>query len=140
MPAPAAPYLETREEDGVLVFTINAARVEGEDVAEALRHEMLAALANTGSRRVVVDFQHTRYISSAAFRPLLSLRRNLQESGGRLLICGLTPLVGDIFYTTRMISPDGSFTPMFEMEPTAAAAVARLRGSAGGGALGGTSR
>ena len=131
MPESATRHLQVRQEDGVLVLTITDVRVEGEDAAEALRQEMLAAVAEAGADKVVVNFQHTRYISSAAFRPLLSLRRRLQEANGRLMICGLNPVVGDVFYTTKMVSPDGSSVAVFEMEPTVAAAVARLNRAAG---------
>jgi anti-anti-sigma factor len=120
-------HLTSRTQEGVLVLTITENSVEGEEVPEALRQEMLAAVAKTNARKVVVDFQQTQYISSAAFRPLLALRRKLQEVGGRMLVCGLNPVVGDVFYTTRMISTGASFTAPFEMEPDVAAAVARLR-------------
>jgi anti-anti-sigma factor len=127
----ATRHLQVRHEDGVLVLTITEVRVEGEEVAEALRQEMLAAVDAADVRKLVVNFQHTRYISSAGFRPLLSLRRRLQETNGRLIICGLNPVVGDVFYTTRMVSPDGSSVAVFEMEPTVSAAIARLNRSAG---------
>jgi anti-sigma B factor antagonist len=110
----------------VLVFTIVETKVQGEDVAETLRQEMLAAVDRAGIFKVVVDFRNVRYISSAAFRPLLSLRRRVQEAGGQIILCGLTNVVGDIFHATRMIDPSGSVRTMFEIEPTVAAAVARL--------------
>lgn len=122
----ATRHVQARYEDGVLVLTITDARVEGEEVAEALRQEMLAAVEAAGADQLVVDFRHTRYISSAGFRPLIALRRRLQATDGRLVVCGLSPVVGHVFYTTRMVSPDGSSAAVFEMEPTASAAVARL--------------
>jgi anti-anti-sigma factor len=122
----ALGHVQVRHEDGVLVLSITDARIEGEEIAEALRQEMLAAVEAAGARKLVVNFQHTRYISSAGFRPLLALRRRLNEMNGRLIVCGLSPVVGDVFYTTRMASPDGSAAAVFEMEPTVAAAVARL--------------
>jgi len=119
-------HLTAGIEQGVLVLTITEAKVQGDQIAEALRQEMLTALAHSGLGKVVVDFRHAEYISSAAFRPLLALRRQLQEAGGRLLLCGLSSVVGDVFHTTRMIDAGGSVTPMFEMETDVVAAVARL--------------
>ncbi|HEV3262540.1 MAG TPA: STAS domain-containing protein [Gemmataceae bacterium] len=119
-------YLRCRTEQGVLVLTITEPRVQGDDVAETLRQEMLAAVDESGSSKVVIDFRHAEYISSAAFRPLLALRRKLQETGGRIMLCGLSETVGDVFYTTRMISDGGTVSPLFEMEPDEAAAIARL--------------
>ncbi|HZU38684.1 MAG TPA: STAS domain-containing protein [Gemmataceae bacterium] len=123
-----SPYrhLTARTERGVLVLTITEAKIQGEDVAATLRQEMLQAVESTACNRVVIDFQHAQYISSAAFRPLLTLRRKLQEQGGRVMLCSLSPVIGDIFYTTRMIGDDGSITRVFEVERDAESAVARL--------------
>jgi len=126
MTKPRPRYLEARTQGGVLVLTIAQPQIEGEEIAQALRDELLDAVAGSAGQKVVVDFRHVRYVSSVAFGPLLALRRKLNEAGGRLLLCGLNSTVGDVFYTTRMVDPDGAITTMFEMEPDAAAAVARL--------------
>ena len=122
------PYrlISAAVEQGVLVLTITEPRIQGLDVGEALRAEMLTALADYGATKVVVDFQHAEYISSTAFWPLLSMRRALQETGGRVILCGLSKAIGDVFFTTHMIADSGSAAPLFEMEPTVAEAVARL--------------
>jgi anti-anti-sigma factor len=112
---------------GVLVMTITESAVQGEEMAARLRERMLAAVHESGAGDAVVDFQHTRYISSAAFWPLLSVYRLLQERGGRLTVCGLSPTVGDIFYTTRLISRGGGSAALFGVAPDAASAVAALR-------------
>ena len=127
MAQPHYPHLTGSTEQGVLVLTITETKIEGEEIAEALREEMLASLAASNSHDVVVDFQHAQYISSAAFRPLLNLRRQPQPGGGRIVLCGLSEAVGDVFLTTRMVSDSGDITPLFEMEPDVAAAIARLQ-------------
>jgi anti-anti-sigma factor len=110
----------------VLVLTITEPQVEGDTVAQALQRELLAAVNAADARKVVVDFQNVRYISSVAFAPLLSLRRHMQGVNGRFLVCGLTSMVGDIFYTTKMVNPNGTFTAPFEMQQDVSAAVAAL--------------
>jgi anti-anti-sigma factor len=126
MAEPHYRHLECRTEQGVLVILITEPKVQGEQVAEELRDEMLAALAVSGVSKVAVDFRNVQYISSTAFRPLLAVRRNLQETGGRIILCGLTKVIGDVFYTTRMIGSDGVMKAIFEMEPDEARAVAAL--------------
>jgi anti-anti-sigma factor len=119
-------YIKSSTEQGVVVITVTEPRLQSDDVAEALRQEMLAAVTRSGLRKVVVNFQHVKYVSSSAFRPLLSLRRKLHEEGGQVVLCGLTSAVGDIFYTTRMVDPNGSPRVLFDMETDVPAAVARL--------------
>src|SRR5437016_1586728 len=126
MAPPPDRYLSRRREQDVLVLTILPAKIQDDEMAEALRQELLAAVADTTAPKVVIDFQNTKYLSSVALRPLLHLRQKLQEIGGRLILCGMSFSIGDVFYTTRLASSTGSVAP-FQIEPDVAAAVARLR-------------
>jgi anti-anti-sigma factor len=130
MPDLDARYLEVNLEKGVLVLTVLHSRVEGEEVAHAIKEEMTAAVSESGATKVVIDLKNTRYVSSIVFWPLLSLRRQLQERGGQLLICGLTGIVRDVFTMTKMVNSGGAANAPFEMEPDRAAAVARLSAGA----------
>ena len=123
------PCLQADLDRGVLVLTVTRAQIEGEDVARQLREEMLAAVERTGASRIVIDLQHTRYVSSVAFWPLLALNRRLREQGGRLLVCGLTGAVHLVFTTTRMINSDGFSGAPFEVAEDRETALARLSGA-----------
>jgi anti-anti-sigma factor len=122
----AKPYLEASVEQGVLVLTIQRQQIEGEDIAAGLKDELLAAVAQYDLHKVVLDLKNTRYVSSIAFWPLLALRRQLADKGGRLIVCGLTGAVRDIFTSTKMVSSEGSLNAPFEMAPDREAAVALL--------------
>lgn len=109
-------------------MTISQARLQGEEMAHELREALRQSVEKAGVNRVVIDFSHARYLSSAAFWPLLSLRKQLRESGGRMVICGLQGDVEDVFATTKMISTDGSADAPFEVAADTVAAIARLLG------------
>lgn len=126
MARPPEPAVQSNVENGVLVLTLQWDRVEGEEAAHELGRAIQEAVARTGATAVVVDLQHTRFVSSAFFWPLLNLRRQLQTKGGRLMICGLSGAVEDVFCTTRMVSTGGAVDAPFQMAPDRAAAVARL--------------
>ncbi|HEY7313118.1 MAG TPA: STAS domain-containing protein [Gemmataceae bacterium] len=126
MPPFVGSLLQSAVDQGVLVLTVTQSRLQGEEVAEALRDELHAAVARTGVNLVVIDLRHARYLSSVAFWPLLSLRRQLLDAGGRLMICGLCEDVEDVFATTKMISTGGAVDAPFEVAPDADDAVARL--------------
>jgi anti-anti-sigma factor len=126
MARPPEPAVQSSVENGALVLTLLWPQIEGEDAARQLGREIQEAVARTAATAVVVDLQHTRFVSSAFFWPLLNLRRQLQAKGGRLLICGLSGAVEDVFCTTRMVSTGGSVDAPFQMAPDRAAAVARL--------------
>jgi anti-anti-sigma factor len=126
MPEVSGPLLQSAVERGVLVLTVATPRIEGEDIAETLRGELLEAVERAGVPWVVIDLSAARYVSSIAFWPLLSLRRRLQEHKGRLLICGLSGAVADVFQTTKMVSSAGSADAPFEVAADRAEAVALL--------------
>jgi anti-anti-sigma factor len=122
----AAPLLHSSVDQGVLVLIVTQQRIQGEETAQQMRDEMQHALEHAGVKRVVVDLQHVRYLSSVAFWPLLSLRRQLLNAGGRMIICGLSGDLEDVFMTTKMISTGGAVDAPFEVAPDAAAAIAKM--------------
>ena len=127
--ADAKSYLEASLEQGVLVLTITRRQIEGEDHAAGLKEELLATVAQHGASKVVLDLKNTRYVSSIAFWPLLNLKRQLvadPAKPGRLILCGLTGAVLEVFTTTKMISSTGSLNAPFELAPDRQSAVAML--------------
>src|SRR5262249_57776311 len=86
-----------------------------EEIADGLKDELLAAVAAHNARLVVLDLKNTRYVSSIAFWPLLRLRQHLNDLEGRLIICGLTGSVHEVFTMTKMVSSSGSLNAPFEM-------------------------
>lgn len=133
-PAPSDPdlgdvhyrHLKNQVEQGVLVLTLTENQVLDEDLAEALRLEMLAAVGHAGAQRVVVDFHAVKSVSSAIFRPLLSLQGRLKEHGGRLVLCGLTAMLEQVLRMCGMIEAPATSGPCFATETDLAAALARI--------------
>jgi anti-anti-sigma factor len=114
----------------VLVLRIEQSQLMGDVVAEALRDEFLQAVRLVGARHVIVDFAIVAYLSSASFRPLLSLLRELRAHGGRLVLCNLQPDVLEIFEVTRLIASQNNSPAAFEVQANLAEAIACLSQSA----------
>ena len=107
----------------VVVLSIHQPQINDDVAAEDLRDELLARYLRVGAINVVLDFQAVTYVSSAGFRPLLSLNRQVRERGGRLVLCNMRPEVEEIFTVTRLIDPTGASQTAFLFQPTIAAAV-----------------
>lgn len=129
MSNPAFHHLQPRVEQGVLVLNLTDQQLHGDALAVELRQEVMAAVDQYGSTRVVVDFSGVHYLSSVAFRPLLSLRRRLQPLDGRIVLCGMSDLVAEVFQATRLISTSRSVPAPFESVADVAGAVRLLTGS-----------
>jgi anti-anti-sigma factor len=133
MPNPP-PFLETSIEQGVLVLTVTRQQIEGEASAAGLKEELLDVVSRHALNKVVLDLKNTRYVSSIAFWPLLRLRQFLNDQQGRLILCGLSGAVHEVFTSTRMVSASGALDAPFEMAADRDLAIARLRGGSGDGA------
>jgi anti-anti-sigma factor len=110
----------------VMVLAITETEIKGDLQAEQIRDEFLAAYGPSGAINVVLDFAKVTWLTSAGFRPLLSLHRRIRERGGRLVLCNLSPKVAEIFEVTRLVSSAGSSVAPFEKQPDVPAAIASL--------------
>ena len=110
----------------VVVLSLNEAQINSDAIAEALRDELLSLYQAVGAVHAVIDFRAVQYLSSAGFRPLLSLNRKVRERGGRMVLCHMQPQVEEVFSVTRLIDPDGTGRAAFLAHATAPAAVAHL--------------
>src|SRR5260370_8368707 len=88
-----------------IVLTITKPQLQGDPISDQLRADLLGALERSGARHVVLDFQRVAYVSSVAFRPLLSLHPKLKERSGRLVRCGITVRVPHVFPLTPLFAP-----------------------------------
>lgn len=119
-------HLESHTDRGVLVVTVKESQLRGDDLAEALRQELLALVNETEAKKVAFDLHNVTFVTSVTFRPLLSLRRRLQETGGHMVLCGLTPDVHEVFEATRLVTTSRSVVAPFEVRPDVESAIARL--------------
>jgi len=125
-------YIAPRVEQGVLVLSITHSQLRSTqfELPEVLREEMLRAVAQAKANKVVVDLSKVEQLGSASFRPLLSLRRQLHEAKGQLLLAGLQPDIREVFLVTRLIDEQGSTLATFGVAADVPTAVLRLNAGA----------
>jgi anti-anti-sigma factor len=111
-----------------MVLTFTEAQILGDELADEIRDQLLTAAVNSQPQpqSAILDFSQVKFLSSSGFRPLLSLHRVLRQQGGRLLLCGLSPEVHEIFEVTRLISTKSTTRAPFEVYPDVPSAVAGL--------------
>jgi anti-anti-sigma factor len=97
--------------------------------AEAFRTQLWPYLASCGAGgdRLLLDLSGLEYISSAGLRVLMLASRDVKPRDGTLLICGLQPVVREIFEISR-------FNIVFRVLSDQRSALAELRVNAPAGA------
>src|SRR5262249_37329762 len=106
MPERPMRHALVQMEGDVLIATVLDAELESEDVGAGLREDLMEAVTRVQAKKVVIDFCNVRTASSVAFRPLLSIRRIMQQTNGRMLLCHLCPQLLQMFQATRLLTPD----------------------------------
>lgn len=127
MTLPSFQHLDCRLEQGTLLVSLLDSHVSGDEMAEALRKEVLAASEAYPVPKWVLDFSRVQFFTSAGIRPLLTLHRKLQSSGARLVLCNLREEVAEVFHATRLLATAGSPPGPFEAAPDLEQALRRLR-------------
>jgi anti-anti-sigma factor len=54
-------------------------------------------IINAGTYRLVLDLSNISFISSSGLRVILTLAKNVEPRGGFVRLCGLRPLIQEIF-------------------------------------------
>jgi anti-anti-sigma regulatory factor len=121
-------HLKVHAERGVVVLIVTEPQILDEELAEALRVEMLMAIAHApaGDRRVIVDLHAVKTVSSAVCRPLTSLRSRLSGPGDRLVLCGLNMMLRELLRVSGLIEPSAPSGPCFDVAADQSAALARV--------------
>jgi|tagenome__1003787_1003787.scaffolds.fasta_scaffold19573175_1 anti-sigma B factor antagonist len=119
-------HISAREERGVLVLAIELARISTYEQAEAMGRELIDAVEGRPEPKVVVDLSKLNYMSSVGYGPLITLRSRVRAVSGRLILCGLSGVVKEVFEATRLLINPQSPKSLFEFTETGDQAVGLL--------------
>ena len=86
--------LETDNSDGITAVHFDG-NLDTGTAPTAEQH--LTGLIDEGSTKLLLDFEHCEFISSAGLRILLATAKRLRPSGGSMRICCLNETVQEIF-------------------------------------------
>ena len=79
----------------------------------------LADLLKEGATQIILDLDKLEYISSSGLRVILKTLKQLDERGGKLLLCGLNDHIMEIFKVS-------GFTELFQITPTREEALKKI--------------
>jgi hypothetical protein len=123
-------FVHNGSEPKVLVKALRHRHLFESRLLHAMHLEMLEELKRTGIRQAALDFTKVSTACLAASGTVLELHRAIQNCGGRLVLCALSPLVSHMFRLTGLIdphAPDGLGAAVVPVLSDVPAAVAFLK-------------
>ena len=109
--------------DGVAVVDMLSRELNQPHEAEELEGQLRALIRSGETRKLLLNFRKTRFMSSTAFATLARVGKELNAKGGRMMMCGLDPNVrlgADILMLGRIIpihDDETSALPRFRCSP-----------------------
>jgi anti-sigma B factor antagonist len=111
MPAKGS-LLQKEVKDAVSVLTFTTPNIDQSNVDDLLQ-EMTRELGAEGEARVLLDFCNVQYVSSIVLGNFVLFRRRVDDVGGKLKLCNLSPILHNLFRITKL---DHLFTIEDDME------------------------
>ena len=84
-----------RSDEGNYVLVTLLGRLD--ELAAGEVERAFTGMIDAGVDRVLLDLSGVEYISSSGLRVLLMLLRAVKQREGRLVLCGLSPFVAEVF-------------------------------------------
>src|SRR5690606_7341007 len=94
--------MEFEDQGLVKVGTIRASSVLGAGNVAEFGNEVLAYIAEHPGVNLILNFEHVGYLSSAVLNELLRINKAIQASKGNLRLCGMSPVILEVFQITNL--------------------------------------
>ena len=92
-----APPLILKTVDGITIVTFT-----GPKVGTEAREELYRLMETQGNRKLILNFENVRFLSSAPIGMLVNLMNKAASAGGAVRFCQLDPDVQEIMRLTRV--------------------------------------
>ena len=92
--------------DGVIVVELKDRRIVDELIIRDLGDELLSLLDEDGPNKILLNFSHVEFLSSAALGKLISLRKRAVAYGGEVKLSNICDSVYTIFELTGLTKPE----------------------------------
>lgn len=109
--AEQATRLKTTDFDGMKIVEFSDRKILDELCILEIQEELSRVVDQTPGIRLVLSFKNVEHLSSAALGMLITLRKKVEEGGGRLRLSDINPQIFEVFKITRL-------NKVFDIYPT----------------------
>ena len=93
------PSFEIQQMGAAQVIRLTLPEMMDSREFDQLNNDMLGAVSTSHGGRWVLDLANLDYMGSSALGLLVNLRQRIQQSGGQLILCNITPPLMQILRT-----------------------------------------
>src|SRR5262245_50177208 len=94
---PRRSHLEVEDIGEITVCKVREREILDEHTIQVIGDQLSMLVDELGRRKVLVNFSNVEKMSSAALGKVTALNRKLKSVGGRLVLCGINPLIYEAF-------------------------------------------
>ncbi|MDY7009585.1 MAG: STAS domain-containing protein [Planctomycetota bacterium] len=96
------PRLNVITEDDVTVVELTDRKILDEVSIAQIGEELSDIIDKADGIRLVLDFKSIVHMSSSALSMLITINKHVQQNGGRLVLCNISPPIHEAFTITRL--------------------------------------
>lgn len=90
------------ERDGTTIVQFRDSKILEDRTIQQLGTELIDLITGRTAPHMVLDFTGVKYLSSAALGKLITLRRKVDQLGGRLKLCEIDQETMDVFRIAKL--------------------------------------
>lgn len=94
--------LEVEDIGDIAVVNFVDKKILDEQNIQAIGEDLFRLVDELGKKKIVLNFGNVEFLSSAALGKLITLNRKLQGARGKLILCGISKEIREVFEITRL--------------------------------------
>jgi anti-sigma B factor antagonist len=102
MAAPGPQRLEVEHIGDVTVVRFTDKQILDEQTVQTIREQLFGLAAELGRCKLLLDFGRVEYLSSPILGELVTLNKQVNAAGGRLVLCNIDPQIYEVFEITKV--------------------------------------
>ena len=126
MSGQAFQHLHCNIAQDALVATVTKQRLDSENLMDEFRSELFAAVDTHRSVHLVLDLQNVQILQTLVLKTLLDLRKKVTIQKGRMVLCGLKPVVHEVLRITGFIDIKDPSRNLFDVVADVSCALDRI--------------
>jgi anti-sigma B factor antagonist len=100
--APRRQRLVVEDIGDIAVVSFVDKKILDEQNIQLIGDDLFRLVDELGRRKILLNFANVEFLSSAALGKLIRLHQKLQGVGGKLILCGISKGIMEIFELTKL--------------------------------------